>query len=68
MKTLLAASALAALSILSGATIETGISSRAQAAGRSCSQICANAAQSTPQELCVKRCQAVRAKNAAKQR
>jgi hypothetical protein len=60
MKTILTVAAfVAALLTLS---VET------QAAQRSCSQICANAAQASPQELCVSRCQAMRNRNARKAR
>lgn len=60
MKTLFAAGAIAALAI------SFSFGPDALAAQRSCEQICANAAQNAPQELCVQRCKSVRAKNAQK--
>lgn len=68
MKTILVASALAGLFAISGTAVEIVAGHSAHAAQRSCVAICANAAQASPQELCVARCKALRERNAKKAR
>ena len=66
MKTAIATGALAVILTLAGSTVGkwTGV---AMAAQRSCEQICSHSSN-IPKEQCVKRCQAVRDRNATKPR
>jgi hypothetical protein len=65
MKTLVAAGALAALVTIGGSAVEKWAGYGAQA--RTCGQICSHTSN-VPKEQCVKRCQAVRDRNATKPR